>query len=108
MSVEDNLDEPLLERLSASPEPKSTKEQLSSKKRKRSSKTEKTPKNISKKHKSEDNEELDLEAGLNLVFSHMDAQLLADHVAQKTRRFENELSSVELEDKYISGKNGDD
>lgn len=47
--------------------------------------------------------DLDLEAGLNRAFERMDGQLLADHLAQKTRRFGADLSPVELADLYISG-----
>jgi nitric oxide reductase activation protein len=47
--------------------------------------------------------DLDLEAGLNRAFERMDGQLLADHLAQKTRRFGTDLSPVELADLYISG-----
>lgn len=110
MSDNENLQEPLLERISASPEPKtsaaSTKK--SSKKRKRTNdlpeakKTAKKPK--SKKSKAADEDgELDLDAGLNLAFSHMDSQLLADYMAQRTRRYESDLSSIELEDRFLPG-----
>jgi protein CMS1 len=49
------------------------------------------------------NEELDFTAGINRALARMDNQLLADHIAQRTRRFESDLSSVELEDKHIPG-----
>lgn len=52
----------------------------------------------------EDEGDLDMEAGLNRAFERMDGQLLADHIAQKTRRFGTELSPVELSDLYISGE----
>ena len=48
-------------------------------------------------------DDLNLSMGINKSFAHMDSQLLADYVAQRTRKFESDLSSVELEDKYISG-----
>ena len=57
-----------------------------------------------KKGKPHDDGDVDLEAGLNLVIAKMDPPLLADYVAQRTKRFEKDLSSIELEDKYISGK----
>jgi len=60
-----------------------------------------------RKHKRptrDDDADLDVEAGLNRAFARMDGQLLADHLAQKTRRFGTELSSVELNDLYISGE----
>ncbi|KAL2128886.1 hypothetical protein VTI74DRAFT_8507 [Chaetomium olivicolor] len=50
----------------------------------------------------EDEGDLDVEAGLNRAFERMDGQLVADHVAQKTRRFGTDLSPVELSDLYIS------
>ncbi|KAJ4298598.1 Protein cms1 [Collariella sp. IMI 366227] len=50
----------------------------------------------------EDEGDLDVEAGLNRAFERMDGQLVADHIAQKTRRFGTDLSPVELSDLYIS------
>ncbi|KAK4124949.1 hypothetical protein N657DRAFT_570029 [Parathielavia appendiculata] len=62
------------------------------------------PRKKQKKHKKvrEDEDDLDVEAGLNRAFERMDGQLLADHIAQKTRRFGADLSPVELSDLYIS------
>jgi protein CMS1 len=101
MSSEDNLQEPLIERLSASPDPESSAKNPS-KKRKRGS--EDAPKKSkSKKSKAQDEDELDIEAGINRAFSHMDNQLLADYVAQRTRKYESDLSMIELEDKYLPG-----
>jgi protein CMS1 len=64
------------------------------------------PRKKQKKQKKvrEDETDLDMEAGLNRAFERMDGQLLADHIAQKTRRFGTELSPVELSDLYISGE----
>ncbi|CZR58403.1 uncharacterized protein PAC_08295 [Phialocephala subalpina] len=102
MSVEDDLREPLLERLSSSPEPEATSP---SKKRKRGAEepaTKKTAKKArSKKTKAVEEDELDTELGINSAFSHMDNQLLADYIAQRTKKYESDLSSIELEDKYI-------
>ncbi|KAL2065428.1 hypothetical protein VTL71DRAFT_3098 [Oculimacula yallundae] len=103
MSVTDDLQEPLLERMSSSPEPETTKD--SSKKRKRGE-VEQGAKKAAKKAKSKkvkavEEDELDLEAGINKAFSHMDSQLLADYVAQRTRKHESDLSTIELEDKYL-------
>jgi protein CMS1 len=65
----------------------------------------KTPKRKkTKKGKPHDDGDVDLEAGLNLAIAKMDPPLLADYVAQRTKRFEKDLSSIELEDKYISSK----
>ncbi|KAL9068191.1 MAG: hypothetical protein Q9157_006581 [Trypethelium eluteriae] len=45
---------------------------------------------------------LDASAGVNEAIGHMDSSLLADYVAQSIRRFEPDLTSIELEDRYIS------
>jgi protein CMS1 len=107
MSAEDNLEEPLLERLSAAPESDDQARNKSSK-RKRDPEVEQTSKRAAKKQKSKkrktvDEDELDVEQGVNNAFSHMDSQLLADYLAQRTRQYEGDLSTVELEDKYIPG-----
>lgn len=104
MPTEGDLQEPLLERLSATPElePKSTGS--TSKKRKRGV-VEQGAKRAAKKTKSKknaiDEDELDVENCINKAFSHMDNQLLADYIAQRTRKYESDLSSIELEDKHI-------
>ncbi len=56
-----------------------------------------------KKPKDVNDEALDVEAGVNHAIAHMDSRLLADHVAQRTKRFLPELSLVEAEDYYIPG-----
>jgi len=40
---------------------------------------------------------------VNEDMARMDPKLLADYVAQRLKRFQKDLSSVELEDRYISG-----
>lgn len=50
----------------------------------------------------QDDSLLDLEAGVNMAFTRMDPQLLADHIARQTKRFGTDLSPVELSDLYIS------
>ena len=106
MSTEEYLQMPLLERLSATPEPGEPAKK--SKKRKREADLEQVAKKAAKKSKSKrskagEEDEIDTEAGINKTFSRMDNQLLADYVAQRTRKYETELSLVELEDKYIPG-----
>ncbi|CAD0099635.1 unnamed protein product, partial [Aureobasidium mustum] len=106
---------PLLEPLSpsASPEPQ-TRPSGSKRKREDGDEDEapatqtkaakrKKAKNAKKAKQPKDIEEdaLDLEAGVNHAIAHMDSQLLADHVAQRTKRFHNELSDMELEDMHI-------
>jgi protein CMS1 len=105
MSHEEDLQEPLLERLSASPEPADSGP--SPKKRKldtdgeqpSSKRAAKKAKN--KKSKADGDDDLDLEAGVNKSFASMDQQLLADYVARQTKKFESELTELELKDKYL-------
>ncbi|KAF2146235.1 uncharacterized protein K452DRAFT_219405 [Aplosporella prunicola CBS 121167] len=54
----------------------------------------KTPKNI-------DEGDLDEEKGMNVAIGRMDSRLLADYMAQRTKRYEPDLSLVELEERYI-------
>lgn len=74
--------------------------------KKRKAQDDDKPRKKQKKQKKvrEDEDDLDMEAGLNRAFERMDGQLLADHIAQKTRRFGTDLSPVELSDLYISGE----
>jgi len=52
---------------------------------------------------SQDEEaDLDVQVGVNRAFERMDGQLIADHLAQKARRFGTDLSSIELSDLYVS------
>jgi len=57
----------------------------------------------SKKAKKNDDENLDLKSGLNVAIGKLDSQLLADYIAQRTKRFSPNLSLVELEDFHIPG-----
>lgn len=107
MASDEDLQEPLLERLSATPEPQEpTSSKQSSKKRKRGTEPEPAKKSA-KKEKSKksravfDDAELDMEIGVNKAFSRMDSQLLADYLAQRTRMYEKDLSSIEWEEKYL-------
>lgn len=56
-----------------------------------------------KKAKPAQDADVDLENGVNNALGKMDNRLLADYVAQKTKRFESNLSLLELEDKHIPG-----
>ena len=46
---------------------------------------------------------MDVEAGINRTLAHMDSQLVADHLAQRNRRFNSDLSTMELEEMQIPG-----
>lgn len=56
------------------------------------------------KAKNIDEDDLDQELGVNHAFERMDGQLVADYVNARTRLYGKELSSVELEDKFIPGE----
>lgn len=71
----------------------STKRKAADKPSKRSAKR--------KKVSSAADDALDLDAGVNHAIAHMDAQIMADHIAQRTKRFQSDLSMVELDDLRI-------
>ena len=56
-----------------------------------------------KKAKRVEDENLDLEHGLNLAIGKLDSRLQADYVAQRTKHCSSELSLVELEDRHVPG-----
>lgn len=108
-SDDDQAGIPLIEDLSDSPAPAAKK----SSKRKRSAEDEghveekkaaKKKKRTKKKPQNVDDEALDSALGVNHAIAHMDSRLMADHIAQRTRRFQPDLSLVEAEDIHISGK----
>ena len=99
---DDTAGVPLLESLSPSPDPTSTKRKRETEAPTESKRAAKRRK--SKKPKDIADDALDLEAGLNHAIAHMDSQLLADHIAQRTKRFQTDLSLVELDDLRIPGK----
>jgi protein CMS1 len=93
---------------SLSPEVQEPVVQSVSGKRKRGTKVlitakDDSKKSKSKKRKTDDEDGLDIDSGINTAFENMNNQLVADHIAQKTRKYESDLSSIELEDKYIPG-----
>jgi protein CMS1 len=109
MSTEDNLQEPLLEDSTLPQSESGNTTNKASKKRKRTkgqgqedSKDKESTKR--RKPKPSEDEDVDVEAGLNHAIAKMDSHLLADYIARQTRRYENDLSSVELEDKYLPGE----
>ncbi|KAI0450328.1 U3-containing 90S pre-ribosomal complex subunit-domain containing protein [Xylaria acuta] len=60
------------------------------------------PRKRKKSAREQDDLDLDLEAGLNQKIASLDSMLLADHIAQKTRRFGSDLKPVELSTLDIS------
>jgi protein CMS1 len=91
---------PLIEPLSRSPSPSAGN------KRKREDKAQvkKAKKQRTKKPKDINDDDLDANLEINHGIGRMDGQLLVDYVAQRTKRFEPNLSTVELEDQYLPGK----
>lgn len=78
-------------------EPEATKES------KKAAKKQKRKEKKKQKAKEIDEDDLDQELGVNHSFERMDGQLVADYVNARTRLYGKELSSVELEDKFIPG-----
>ncbi|KAH9832440.1 U3-containing 90S pre-ribosomal complex subunit [Teratosphaeria destructans] len=62
------------------------------------SKRSKKKKKQTKKPRDVSDEALDIDNGVNHAIRHMDPSLLADHIAQRTKRFQPDLSLVEAED----------
>lgn len=56
------------------------------------------------KAKAIDEDDLDQELGVNHAFERMDSQLLADYINARTRHYQKELSTVELEELFIPSK----
>jgi hypothetical protein len=57
-----------------------------------------------KKPKDVQDDALDEEKGVNNAIAHMDSSLMADHIAQRTKRFKPDLSLVEAEDLHVPCK----
>jgi protein CMS1 len=92
---------PLIEPLSRSPSPSNQgkRKRNDSSQGKKAKKRKKT-----KKPKDINDDDLDEEQGINLAIGRMDGQLTVDYVAQRTKRFDSELSTVEMEDRYLPGR----
>ena len=48
-------------------------------------------------------EDIDVDSGINLALGRMNPDLLADYVAKRAKRFEGEITLVELENRRIPG-----
>ncbi|PVH92832.1 hypothetical protein DM02DRAFT_604767 [Periconia macrospinosa] len=87
-----------------------------SKKRKRDTETEgghdskKAAKKAKQKEKKKlrmksiNEDDLDQELGVNRAFEKMDSQLLADYINSRTRLYGKDLSSVELEERFVPSR----
>jgi protein CMS1 len=78
------------------------------KKRKRNdAEARKAKKNRRNKKPSDIHEDdLDEELGVNLAIGKMDGNLLVNYVARRTKKFEPNMSTVELDDLYLPGAIG--
>lgn len=76
-------------------------EQGSTQESKKAAKKAKRKEKKKLKLKEIDEDDLDQDLGVNRAFEKMDSQLLADYVNARTRLYGKELSSVELEDRFI-------
>ena len=80
---------------------------ISGRKRKRES--DKARKLKRRKESGEEDDESHLviskegKGGINTAIAHLDPQLIADFVGQRVKKFEKELTLVELGDRYIPG-----
>ena len=107
MSDSDGIQEgvPLFEAFSRTPSPeppKPTKKRKQDAPPKTDEKTSAKRRKL-KKPKDVEDDALDDELGLNHAIGHMESKLMADHIAQRTKRFRPELSLVEAEDCHIPG-----
>ena len=100
-SENDEAGVPLFEGFSDSsppPSSKKRKQDVQSREEKNSSKRRKL-----KKPKDVEDEALDVDLRVNHAMAHMDSRLMADHIAQRTKRFRPELSLVEVEEVHVPG-----
>ncbi|KAK5679312.1 Protein cms1 [Elasticomyces elasticus] len=102
-SDDGNSGVPLVERLpnSASPEPQPSAKRKREDDAKPESKRAAKRKKNTKKPKDVEDDALDVELGVNNAIGHMDSRLLADHIAQRSKRFQPDMSMVEAEDIHI-------
>ncbi|CAO2657703.1 Nn.00g038290.m01.CDS01 [Neocucurbitaria sp. VM-36] len=89
---------------STSKKRKAEAEPEASKDSKKAAKKAKRKEKKKQRAKEIDEDDLDQELGVNHSFERMDGQLLADYVNARTRLYGKDLSSVELEDKFISAR----
>lgn len=55
------------------------------------------------KHRRQD-ETLNMQLGINTLFSHMDPPLLADYLVKQLTKFGTDLSPIEISDLTVSGR----
>ncbi|KAF1975592.1 hypothetical protein BU23DRAFT_503563 [Bimuria novae-zelandiae CBS 107.79] len=95
------LIEPEFDPTATSKKRKRAAEEPSTQNSKKVAKKAKRKERKKQKLKEINEDDLDQELGVNRAFERMDSQLLADYVNARTRLYGKELSSVELEDRFL-------
>ncbi|WPH01617.1 Protein CMS1 [Acrodontium crateriforme] len=103
---------PLIEEISGSegsPAPPSNKRKRSADEEENEKPISKRAAKLAKSKKSKKpadvvDDALDTELGINKAIAHMESRLMADHIAQRTKRFQPDLSLVEVEELFIPEK----
>ncbi|CAK1359250.1 hypotheticalsprotein [Cercospora beticola] len=104
---EDQAGVPLIEPISDSDSPAPAKSKSNKRKREteddaEAKKAARKARRKAKKPQDIDDSTLDAEKGINTAIAQMDSRLMADHLAQRTKRFQPDLSLVEAEDWRLS------
>ncbi|PPJ55959.1 hypothetical protein CBER1_03593 [Cercospora berteroae] len=104
---EDQAGVPLIEPISDSDSPAPVKTKSNKRKREteddaEAKKAARKARRKAKKPQDIDDSTLDAEKGINTAIAQMDSRLMADHIAQRTKRFQPDLSLVEAEDWRLS------
>lgn len=100
--ISSQQDQQGLRRMSQSPD---ISDDASSKKRKRQEDVGSKKSKRSKSIKNNDcYEDVDQVNNLNLALARLDPNLMADHIAKKQKRFEADATSLELEERRVSGE----
>ncbi|GIZ38084.1 hypothetical protein CKM354_000151000 [Cercospora kikuchii] len=104
---EDQAGVPLIEPISDSDSPAPAKSKSNKRKREteddaEAKKAARKARRKAKKPQDIDDSTLDAEKGINTAIAQMDSRLMADHIAQRTKRFQPDLSLVEAEDWRLS------
>jgi len=75
------------------------------KKRKRDDAATRSAKKSRRNKKPNDirDDDLDEELGLNLALGRMEGQILVDYIARRTKKYEPDLSTIELDELYLPG-----
>ncbi|KAF2427588.1 hypothetical protein EJ08DRAFT_592794 [Tothia fuscella] len=96
---------PLPPKSASPPTDKPTKRKRDDEERRPAKRVKKSKKQKrTKKPKDINEDDLNADLGINLAIGRMDGQLMVDYVAQRTKRFQSDLTTVELEELYLPTK----